>query len=130
MDTKLYLTIASIVSMLFAVGFLLIPAQTSLFFTGLAEAHVILALRCAGAAVLAWGLILWFARNFRDWEAVRSVLVASIIGLAINIVLDVWGIVQGLMNANTWGSALVLTLLLVGAAYQLATGGSSEKKAI
>ena len=114
MDTKFYLTISSIVAILYAFGFLLIPTQTSLFFTGFAEPHVILALRVSGAAVLAWGLIVWFARDLRDWDAVRGVLAASVVGLAINIVLDVWGIVQGLMNANAWGSALVLTLLLVG----------------
>jgi peptidoglycan/LPS O-acetylase OafA/YrhL len=79
-------------------------------------------LRFCGAAVLAWGLIVWFARDFRDRDAVRGVLIASIVGLAANIILNVWATVQGWLNANAWGSAIVLVLLLVGAVYQLSLG--------
>src|SRR6516225_11726514 len=58
------------------------PSTTSLFFSSFAEPRAVLNLRFCGAAVLAWGLIVWFARDFREWQAVRNVLVASIIGLA------------------------------------------------
>ena len=37
MDTKLYLTIAAVVAMLYAIGFLIIPVQASLFFSGFAS---------------------------------------------------------------------------------------------
>jgi hypothetical protein len=71
---------------------------------------------------LAWGLIVWFARDFRDWDAVRSVLIASIVGLAVNIVITVWATLEGWLTANAWGSAAVLVLLLLGGAYELVTG--------
>src|SRR5271154_2955576 len=122
MDTRLYLTIAAVVAILYALAFLLIPVQASLFFSNFAEPRAVLYLRFCGAAVLAWGLIVWFARNFRDWGAVRSVLVASIVGLAANIILNIWGATQGWLNANASGSVAVLTLLLLGGAYQLAFG--------
>ena len=76
MDTKLYLTIAGVVAILYALGFLLLPVQVSLFFSGFAEPRAVPDLRFCGAAALAWGLIVWFARDFRDWHAVRSVLIA------------------------------------------------------
>ena len=57
MDTKLYLTIAAVVAILYALGFLLIPVQTSLLFSGFAEPRAVLNLRFCGAAVLAWGLV-------------------------------------------------------------------------
>src|SRR5271169_2826187 len=117
MDTRLYLTIAAVVAILYALPFLLIPAQASLFLSGFAEP-----LRFCGAAVLAWGLIVWFARDFRDWDAVRSVLIASVIGLAANIILNVWGATQGWLNVNAWVSTAVLVLLLLGGAYQIAFG--------
>ena len=44
-------------AILYALAFLLIPVQTSLFFSGFAEARAVLYLRFCGAAVLAWGLI-------------------------------------------------------------------------
>ena len=122
MDTKLYLTIAAVVAILYALAFLLIPVQASLFFSDFAEPRAVLYLRFCGAAVLAWGLIVWFARDFRDRDAVRGVLIASVVGLAANIILNVWATVQGWLNGNAWGSTIVLVLLLVGAAYQLSFG--------
>jgi hypothetical protein len=122
MSTKLYLTIAAVVAILYALAFLLIPVQASLFFSGFAEPRAVLDLRFCGAAVLAWGLIVWFARDFRDWAAVRSVLIASAVGLAINIILNVWATFEGWLNANAWGSTVVLALLLLGAAYELSAG--------
>ena len=122
MDIRLYLTIAAVVAILYALAFLLIPVQASLFFSDFAEPRAVLYLRFCGAAVLAWGLIVWFARDFRDRDAVRGVLIASIVGLAANIILTVWATVQGWLNANAWGSTIVLVLLLVGAAYQLSFG--------
>jgi hypothetical protein len=122
MDTRLYLTIAAVVAILYALAFLLIPVQASLFFSDFAEPRAVLYLRFCGAAVLAWGLIVWFARDFRDRDAVRGVLIASVVGLAANIILNVWATVQGWLNGNAWGSTIVLVLLLVGAAYQLSFG--------
>ena len=103
MDTKLYLTIAAVVAMLYAIGFLIIPVQASLFFSGFAEPRAVLNLRFCGAAVLAWGLIVWFARDFQDWFAVNSVLIASIVGLAADIIINVWATLQGWLNINAWG---------------------------
>jgi hypothetical protein len=122
MDSRLYLTVAAVVAILYALAFLLLPVQASLFFSGFAEPRAVLYLRFCGAAVLAWGLIVWFARDFRDWDAVRSVLIASVVGLAVNIILNVWATLDGWLNANAWGSTVVLALLLLGGIYELVTG--------
>jgi hypothetical protein len=119
MDTKLYLTIGAVAAILYALAFLLFPVNASLFFSDFAEARAVLYLRFCGAAILAWGLIVWFARDFQGWYAVRSVLIASVVGLAINIIITVWATVAGWLNGRAWGSTVVLVLLLVGAAYQL-----------
>jgi len=58
-------------------------------------------------------------RGIQSWYAVRSVLIASVVGLAINIIITVWATVTGWLNGRAWGSTAVLVLLLVGAAYQL-----------
>ena len=122
MDTKLYLTIAAVVAILYALAFLLIPVQASLFFSSFAEPRAVLYLRFCGAAVLAWGLIVWFARNFQGWYAVRSVLIGSVVGVAVNIVINVWATLEGWLNAKAWGSTVVLVLLLLGGVYQLSIG--------
>ena len=119
MSARLYLTIAAVVAILYALAFLLIPVQTSLFFSGFAEARAVLYLRFCGAAVLAWGLIVWFARDFRDWDAVSGVLIGSVVALAVNIIISVVATIQGWLTANAWGSTVVLVLLLLGAIYLL-----------
>jgi hypothetical protein len=127
MDTKLYLTIAAIVAILYALAFLLFPVHASLFFSSFAEPRAIWYLRFCGAAILAWGLIVWFARDFKDWGAVRSVLIASFVGLMVNIILNVWATLTGWLNANAWGSTVVLVLLLIGAVHQLVVRGLEDK---
>jgi hypothetical protein len=125
MSIKFYLTIAAVVAILYALAFLLIPVQASLFFSSFAEERAVLYLRFCGAAVLAWGLIVWFARDFQDWDAVRGVLIASVVGLAANIIITILATLQGWLNSNAWGSAIVLFLLLTGGAYQISLGGRS-----
>src|SRR6185312_9140368 len=122
MSAKLYLTIAAVVAILYALAFLIIPIQASLFSSDFAEARAVLYLRFCGAAVLAWGLIVWFAREFQEWRAMRGVLIGTVAGLAVNIIITVWATLAGWLNANAWGSAIVLALLLIGAAYQLSVG--------
>ena len=119
MSARLYLTIAAVVAILYALAFLLIPVQTSLFFSGFAEARAVLYLRFCGAAVLAWGLIVWFARDFRDWDAVNGVLIGSAAGLSVNIIISVVATIQGWLTANAWASTVVLVLLLLGDIYLL-----------
>jgi hypothetical protein len=126
MTIRLYLTIAAVVAILYALAFLLIPVQASLFFSGFAEPRAVLYLRFCGAAILAWGLIVWFARDFRSWDAVRGVLLASVVGLAVNIIINVWATLQGWLNGNAWGSTVVLALLFLGGIYELLVGQARE----
>ncbi len=119
MSTRLYLTIAGVVAIIYGLAFLVFPIQTSLFLSSFAEARSIWYLRFCGAAVLAWGLIGWFARDFKDWLAVRAVLIATAIGIALNLLLTIWATAEGWLNANSWGTAVILALLLAGALYHL-----------
>lgn len=122
MNTKLFLTIAAIVAILYGIGFVLIPGNVVLLFGGPPEPHVKLNLQFCGAALLAWGVIGWFARDFRDWAAVRGVLIGSVVGYVVLLLVNLWGTMQGLLNALVWSSTIVLLLLLLGALYCLSTG--------
>ncbi len=48
------------------------------------------------------------------------------VGLIVNIVITIWATLTGWLNANAWESAIVLALLLIGAAYQLSAGGPAS----
>jgi hypothetical protein len=127
MSIRLYLTVAAVVAILYALAFLVTPVQASLFFSDFAEARSVLYLRFCGAAVMAWGLIVWFARDFRDWYSIRSVLIASVVGLAINIMINFVATMQGWLNGNAWGSTVLLFLLLLGGIYHLANGATDTR---
>jgi hypothetical protein len=47
---------------------------------------------------------------------------ASIVGLAVNIIINVVATLQGWLNGNAWGSTVVLVLLLLGGIYELVVG--------
>ena len=78
MDTKLFLTISAIIAILYGVGFVLIPAEMVELYGVPPEPHAILNLQFFGSALLAWGVITWFARDL-DWAAVRGVLIGGIV---------------------------------------------------
>ena len=67
-------------------------------------------------------MILWFAKDFRDWEAVRGVLIGSVVADAVGLLINLWGTFQGLTNAMAWTSSLVYVLLLAGSLYFLSKG--------
>jgi hypothetical protein len=122
MDSKLYLTIASVVAIIYAIVFVLIPGYVVLAFGAPPEVHVNLNLQFCGAALSAWGVILWFARDFQERAAVRGVLIGSVVGDVVFVLLNLWGILQGFLNALAWSSTIVMLLLLLGALYCLFTG--------
>jgi len=121
MSSKLYLTIAAVLAILYGIGFVLIPAKMGELYGVQPEPHAILNVQYFGSALLAWGVILWFARDL-DWAAVRGVLIGSVVGDAVGGLLSVWAIVEGLVNAFGWTSVVIYVLLLLGGLYFLSTG--------
>jgi len=118
MSSKLYLTIAAVLAILYGIGFVLVPAKMGELYGVQPEPHAILNVQYFGSALLAWGVILWFARDL-DWAAVRGVLIGSVVGDAVGGLLSVWGISKGLVNAFGWTSVVIYVLLLLGALYFL-----------
>jgi uncharacterized membrane protein YfcA len=128
MSSKLYLTIAAVLAILYGIGFVLVPAKMGELYGVQPEPHAILNVQYFGSALLAWGVILWFARDL-DWAAVRGVLIGSVVGDAVGGLLSVWGISQGLVNAFGWTSVVIYVLLLLGALYFLSTGSRKPASA-
>jgi hypothetical protein len=122
MDSKLYLTIAAILAILYGIGFVLIPGNLLPLYGVPAEPHTVLAIQFFGSALLGVGVIEWFARDFRDWAAVRGVLMAAVVSDVIGLLVNIWGTMQGLLNALAWTTTIIYVLLLLGALYCLFAG--------
>ena len=125
MDTKLFLTISAIIAILPGVGFVLIPAEMVNLYGVPPEPHAILNLHLF-VALLAWGVITWFARDL-DWAAVRGVLIGGMVGDVVGGLLSVWAIVEGLVNAFGWTSVVIYVLFSVVSIFcQLARASRPE----
>ena len=64
----------------------------------------------------------WLARDFRDWDAVRGVLIATVVVDIVGGGVNLLGTFQGLLNGMAWSSTVIYALLLVGALYCLSAG--------
>jgi uncharacterized protein YjeT (DUF2065 family) len=122
MDSKLYLTVAAIVAIIYGLGFVLIPSHLVALYGMAPEPHLVLNIRFFGTTLIALGVIFWFARDVREWAAVRGVLIGAIVGDALGVLVNLWGTMKGLLNGLAWSSTVVYIALLVGAIYCLSTG--------
>ena len=120
MDTKLYLAIVAVLSVVYGIMFVIFPSQAVAFY-GATEPNPAAAynVQFFGSALLALGVINRYARSFRDWDAVRAVLIGGLVGEVLGLLLSCWGIKQGLLNAMGWSNVVVYVLLIAGALYCL-----------
>ena len=66
-----------------------------------------LALQFFGSVLIAIAVVQWLGKDFRDWEAVRGVLIAGAVGDAIGGGVNLLGTFQGLLNGMAWTSTIV-----------------------
>jgi hypothetical protein len=92
MTAKTFLTISSIVAILYGLGFLLLPGPSIAMYGAEPEPHLILVVRFLGSAFLAFGVLTRFGKDFRDWEAVRGVLIAVAILNGVGLLVIILGV--------------------------------------
>jgi hypothetical protein len=122
MTAKTFLTISSIFAMLYGLAFLLAPGPSIAIYGTEPESHLILLVRYFGSALLAFGVLEWFGKDFRDWEAVRAVLIAVIVLNGVGLLVTLWGMAEGLLNSTAWSSIILYAVFLAGAVYCLLAG--------
>jgi hypothetical protein len=119
MTIRTFFAILAVLSVLFGIGFVLAPAQVLASY-GIAHSPALALLgRLFGGALLTLGIILWLARDFRDDAAIRTVLVAALIGDAVNLVVATMGTMSGVVNALGWSTVLIYLFGAAGSGYFL-----------
>jgi hypothetical protein len=119
MTIKMLFTILAILSFLFGIGFVLAPDQVLANYGIEHSPALALVGRLFGGALLALGVILWLARDFRDEAAVRAVLISTLVGGVVNVVVAIIGTLAGTTNALGWSTVLIYLLAAVGSGYFL-----------
>jgi hypothetical protein len=132
MSAKLLLTINAVIAILFGLAFVFAPTTAGAIYGVPADPHTVLNAQFFGATLIALGAVEWVAKDFRDWDALRGILIANVIGDVFGGGVNLLGTFQGLLNGMAWTSTLIYLLLLVGALYCLSrpeTSGMTAKAA-
>ena len=124
MTLRVFFTILAVLSFLFGIGFVLAPAQVLVNYGIETSPALALLGRLFGGALLTLGVILWFARDFRDEAAVRAVLLGALLGDVVNLVVATMGTLSGVSNPLGWSTVLIYLYGAVGAGYFLAARAS------
>jgi hypothetical protein len=119
MTYKNFLTIASILAFLFGLGFALMPGQLVSFYGVDLNAAGTLIAQLYGAALLGFGLLNWFARDFSDDGAKQAVMTVNLASDALGFIFALMGQLGGVpgVNALGWSTVLIYLLLAAGFAY-------------
>jgi NAD/NADP transhydrogenase beta subunit len=111
------LVINAIVALVYGISFVLVPA-TVLSLYGMTQGpSAALAGQFFGVALIAIGLLTWFARSVTDSDAQRAFILALLISDVIGVIVAVLGTVSGVMNAVGWSAVGIYLLLALGYAY-------------
>jgi hypothetical protein len=116
---KRFLALAAIITLINGVSYTLIPGKLLPNYSLDPTASAQLGFRLFGAALLTFGLILWFLRDSREWVAIRGLLIGASVGNIAGLIVTVWATVNGVMNGAGWLFVLTYGLLLLGYAYSL-----------
>jgi hypothetical protein len=119
MTIRMFFTILAVLSFLFGVGFVLAPDQVLSNYGIEHSPALALVGRLFGGTLLALGVILWLARDFRDEVAVRAVLVGTLVVGVVNLVVATMGTLAGTTNALGWSTMLIYLFGAVGSGYFL-----------
>ena len=119
MTYKNFLTIASILAFLFGLGFVLMPGQLVSFYGVELNAAGILIAQLYGTALLGFGLLNWFGRDFSDSAAKQAVLTVNLASDGLGFIFALMGQLGGVpgVNALGWSTVLIYLLLAAGFAY-------------
>jgi hypothetical protein len=116
---KRFLVLAAIITLINGVSYTLIPGKLLPNYSLEPTASAQLGFRLFGAALLTFGLILWFLRDSREWVAIRGLLIGASVGNIAGLIVTVLATVNGVMNGAGWLFVLTYGLLLLGYAYSL-----------
>jgi hypothetical protein len=113
------LTIASIIALIFGLGFILMPGQLVSFYNVELTPAGILIAQLYGATLLGFGLLNWFARGFSDNATQQAILTANLVGDALGSIFSLMGQLGGVPGVNSlgWSTVLIYVLLTLGFAY-------------
>ena len=111
------LVVSAVIGAVFGLAFLVASGPfAALYGITLDKAGMLLA-QLFGAALIAFAVLNWLARNVTDREARQAVVLANLTGDAIGFVVVLIGQLAGITNVLGWSTVGIYLLLALGFAY-------------
>jgi len=121
MSYKFLFVLNALVAFALGVVFLVMPAKALGFFGTETYAATLLMGRFFGSAMVALGLVLWFAKDASDPAVQRGMGIALLVSAIIGLVVNVIGIssASGVIRNNGWMTIVVYVLFALGYAFMV-----------
>lgn len=117
MKLKTLILIMALLSLIWGIGFILLPGQAwSLYGLSLDAGGKYIS-RELGTLFFMLGIILWFARKDSGSQALRAIVLGLFIGNALGFVVTLMGQFSAGISALGWVGASMYLLLAIGFGY-------------
>jgi hypothetical protein len=116
---KRFLALAAIITLINGVLYTLVPRALLPNYGLQVTSSAVLGFRLFGAALLTFGVILWFQRDTREWVARRGLLIGASVGNIVGVIVSGWATINGVMNGAGWLFVVTYGLLLLGYLWSL-----------
>jgi hypothetical protein len=122
MKLSVLMIVNAIIAIVFGLGFILAPGQVASFYSPEGagpEVGAVLEIvaQLFGAALVAFAVLTWVARNAPDSEARRAILLALFVGDSVGFIIALIAQLGGAVNALGWSTVVIYLLLAVGFGY-------------
>jgi len=121
MRLRSFLTLDSIVTLLYAVGLLIVPESMGATYGMQSSPSATLLARLFGVTMLIVGLIVWLSRDFTGANA-RPIITGSLIGDIVGVIVSLLATLAGTMNSFGWSAVVIYLVFGLGFAYYQFTG--------
>lgn len=117
MNYRIMFLLTALIAVLVGLGFLVVPNIVLNQFGVDEYAATKLVTQFFGTAILALGLLLWFAKNVAEENLQKGMAIALLVGVAAGLVTTVIGITSGILRSNAWLAMVVYVLFGLAYAY-------------
>jgi hypothetical protein len=111
------LVVSAVISAAFGVAFLVASGPVAAIYGITLDKAGMVVAQLFGAALVAFAVLNWFARNVTDPDARQALVLSNLVGLVIGFVVLLIAQLGGIANALGWSTVAIYLLLALGFAY-------------
>jgi hypothetical protein len=126
MNYRIMFLINALIAVLLGLAFLAVPDRILTQFGVDGYAATKLAAQFFGTAMLALGLLLWFAKDVAEENLQKGMAIALMVGAAAGLIITAVGTTSNILRSNGWIAMLIYLLFGLAYAYLVFTRPKAE----